>query len=347
MRLDRSNLGSHVSKSISILIPTLNAGRTLEACLASIAAQEYSRDQLEIIIADGGSTDKTLEIALRYRATICPNPLKTGEAGKAVALKQATGEIVAFVDSDNVLPQPDWLTRMVEPFDDPEIAGAEPVEYTWRPTDRFITRYGALMGMGDPLCLFLGNYDRYSLLTRRWTDMPVGVQDCGGYLRVTLDEQHLPTIGANGFLVLRSSAMAACAGAEYVFDIDLVHEILRQDRCKFAKVKVGVVHIFSGNVQTLVRKQLRRVNDYYYYNRSNLRRYPWKNMNRAGLFKFIAYCLLVIPLLTQSVIGYVRRRDRAWFFHPVACWITLVVYAYGTLRGLFVARPQDRTGWSQ
>lgn len=334
-------------KSISILIPTLNAGRTLGACLASIAAQDYARDCLEVIIADGGSTDETLNMARQYGATIVPNPLKTGEAGKAAALKQATGEIVAFVDSDNVLPQADWLTRMVEPFDDPEIGGAEPIEYSWRPTDGFITRYGALMGMGDPLCLFLGNYDRYNLLTRHWTDMPVEVQDCGAYLRVTLDERHLPTIGANGFLVRRAAAAAACANGDYIFDIDLVHEMLRQSRCQFAKVRVGIVHIFSGNVQTLIRKQMRRVNDYYYYNRSKLRRYPWKSMNRVGLLKFVAYGILVVPLFVQSIIGYTRRHDRAWFFHPVACWITLVVYAYGTLRGLFVRRPQDRTGWSQ
>ncbi len=44
--------------------------------------------------------------------------LKTGEAGKAVGMKQARGEIIALIDSDNILPSRDWLSFMVEPFHD-------------------------------------------------------------------------------------------------------------------------------------------------------------------------------------------------------------------------------------
>ncbi len=333
-------------RTISILIPTLNAGRVLRTCLESIAAQDYPRASLEIVVADGGSTDDTLAIARAYDAKIVPNLLKTGEAGKAAALKQATGEIVAFVDSDNILPQPDWLRRMTEPFGDSEIVGAEPIEYTWRREDGYITRYGALMGMIDPLCLFLGNYDRYNTLTGKWTEMPVEVQDRGSYLKVTLDGKRLPTIGANGFLV-RRDALVGCSVQDYVFDIDAVYELLQQGRCRFAKVKVGIVHLFSGDVRTYVRKQMRRVNDYFYYNRSGLRRYPWKNTPRGGVARFILYTVTMLPVLVQSLIGYRRRPDRAWFFHPLACWATLAVYAYGTLRSRFVLRPQDRNGWSQ
>ncbi len=69
-------------KSVSILIPTLNCARTLQACLASIAAQNYPPELVEIIVADGGSTDGTLDVARGYTDRIVPNPLKTGEAGK-------------------------------------------------------------------------------------------------------------------------------------------------------------------------------------------------------------------------------------------------------------------------
>lgn len=48
--------------TISIIIPTLNSAKTLKDCLASIAMQDYPKDKIEIIIADGGSTDGTLEI---------------------------------------------------------------------------------------------------------------------------------------------------------------------------------------------------------------------------------------------------------------------------------------------
>ena len=47
---------------VSIIIPTLNAGTLLDNCLASIAAQTYARDRVEIVIADAFSRDATRDI---------------------------------------------------------------------------------------------------------------------------------------------------------------------------------------------------------------------------------------------------------------------------------------------
>jgi glycosyltransferase involved in cell wall biosynthesis len=52
--------------NISVLIPTLNAASVLESCLKSIRSQNYPQEKLEIIVADGGSTDATVGIASNY-----------------------------------------------------------------------------------------------------------------------------------------------------------------------------------------------------------------------------------------------------------------------------------------
>lgn len=88
--------------SISIITPTYNSAKTLTSCLDSIKNQDYHGD-IEIIIADGGSTDSTLVIAQKYTDKIYLNPLKTGEAGKAAGVKQAKNEIIALIDSDNMV----------------------------------------------------------------------------------------------------------------------------------------------------------------------------------------------------------------------------------------------------
>jgi len=93
------------------VVPTYNSAKTLTSCLDSIKTQDY-QGNIEIIIADGGSTDNTLEIAQKYTDKIYPNPLKTGEAGKAAGVKHAKNEIIALIDSDNILPSRDWLSRM-------------------------------------------------------------------------------------------------------------------------------------------------------------------------------------------------------------------------------------------
>ena len=268
-----------------------------------------------------------------------------------MAVKHVKNDIVAFIDSDNILPCKDWLTSMVEPFKDHEIVASEPIEYTYRAEDGYITRYCALLGMNDPLCLFLGNYDRYCALTGKWTEMPHEEEDKGAYLKIEFDTKHLPTIGANGFLI-RRSVLDKCNIDDYLFDIDIIYEFLNSlspklsNRIRFAKVKKGIVHIFSGNIKTFARKQKRRIRDYLYYDSLGIRRYPW-NSNKIKLLKFVFSCLTIIPLLYQTIRGYKKHPDKAWFFHPLACWITLRQYGWGRIRGIFGVKELRREGWRQ
>jgi len=333
--------------SVSVVIPTLNSERTLESCLRSIAEQDYPSELVEVIVADAGSTDRTLEIARRYTDCIYPNPLVTGEAGKAVGLCHARHEIVALIDSDNILPDVNWFRRMVAPFADEGIVGTEPWKYTHRREDGMITRYCALMGMNDPLCLFLGNYDRYSYITKEWTGVPVdNLKDCGDYIKFDVRTDKLPTIGANGFMI-RRSLLQQCDVEEYLFDIDVIYELALKGERTYAKVKAGIVHVFSGSVWTFIRKQQRRIRDYRYYNELGLRKYPWRNLEKWRLAQFVVYSVLVFPLLIQALIGYSRKRDVAWFFHPVACILTLVVYGIETTFSLFMKQEYKRRRWSQ
>lgn len=331
---------------ISIVIPTFNSAATLPACLNSIMEQDYPSDKVEIIIVDAGSSDNTVEIAKKFTDQIYPNPLKTGEAGKAVGVKHAYGEIIALIDSDNILPENNWLKQMVVPFADPEISGTEPLYYTHRQEDGIITRYCALMGMNDPLCLFMGNYDRMNFITGKWTEMPVDEEDMGDYLKVGLNEKKLPTIGANGFLV-RKELLDKCSIEDYLFDIDVVYELVLQGYNKFAKVKTGIIHIFSGTLSTFIRKQRRRIRDYGYYEKMGIRKYPWSALSKGKLLKFIVYTVLVFPLLGQSVRGWIRKKDAAWVFHLVACWATLLVYGWGVVRNIMKSEEEDRNNWVQ
>ena len=339
--------------SISVVTPTFNSEKTLEQCLNSIANQDYPQELVEVIIVDAGSDDRTLEIAHKYTNRIYPNNLKTGEAGKAAGVKEARNEIIALIDSDNVLPEKNWFQRMVTPFHDPEIVGSEPLYYTYRKEDGYITRYCAFLGMNDPLCLFLGNYDRYSALTGKWTEMAHKEENKGDYLKIELQKRYLPTIGANGFFI-RRNALKKCRVNNYLFDIDVVYELLNLKNetnstksIRFAKVKTGIIHIFSGDLKTFARKQRRRINDYLYYRKIGARKYPWQNTSKSKLLKFILSCLTVFPLLFQTLKGYIKKPDKAWLFHPVACWLTLWEYGRGIIAGLISVRQFNRDGWKQ
>ena len=336
--------------SVSVVIPTLNAGRLLGECLAAIRDQDYPQVKVEILIADGGSTDDTRTIAKRFKANVFENPLKTGEAGKAVGVKKANNDLIALIDSDNILVDRQWLRKMVAPFTEPSIIGSEPLHYQYRPSDGLITRYTALLGMGDPLVLFLGNYDRYSTLTNRWTDLPIPFQERKGWIDVTLQPPLIPTIGANGTIFRRSflqPALLSTANDDYLFDIDLLAEVAAKTPVHFAKVKTGIVHVFAGTVAIFAKKQFRRVRDFLYYQRSGVRSYPWGKTNQWGRIAFILSCLTLVPLLAQALIGFSRKPDVVWFFHPIAAYVTLITYAYGYLSFQFDPTIASRAGWRQ
>ncbi|MBM3708316.1 MAG: glycosyltransferase family 2 protein [Actinobacteria bacterium] len=318
--------------SISIVIPTYNCGNFLNLCLDSIVSQDYPVELIEIIIIDGGSTDNTIEIAKKYTNKIFNNPLRTGEAGKAIGVKNAKNELIALIDSDNILPDKNWFIQMVQPFiEDNNIIGSEPLEYTYRKTDSYITRYCALTGMNDILCLFIGNYDRYCYLTEKWTDMEVSFEDKENYLILNFNYKNIkqiPTIGANG-TIFRKSFFQNLNIGDYLFDIDLIALKIycMKDDIYFAKIRNGIIHLFSGNIFTYIRKQKRRIRDYKKYKK--LRKYEWLKINNRGIIKFILYSLLILPLFFQSARGYFKKRDLAWFFHPVASFITLFIYCLG------------------
>lgn len=93
--------------AISVIIPAYNAEKTLESCLESVVANQFS--SLECILVDDGSTDSTLKICKtlesRYPSV---RVLTKGHSGLAntrnLGLQHATGAFITFVDADDTLP---------------------------------------------------------------------------------------------------------------------------------------------------------------------------------------------------------------------------------------------------
>lgn len=332
--------------TVSILIPTLNAARVLSACLKSINRQDYPAQKLEVIVADGGSTDKTLAIAEKYKARICLNPLKTGEAGKAVALKQAKGELVALIDSDNLLPSRSWLKKMVAPFIDPTVLGSEPWQFTYRKKDTLINRYCALLGMNDPYCLFVGNYDRKSVLSGKWTGLKMEEEDKGSYLKIKIEKGILPTIGANGTIWQTRVVKRALGKNKYLVDFEILYDLVKKRPFYFAKVKVGIIHLYCHQLKDFYRKQKRRARDFLFAEAKGSRKATYQRQASKQIY-FAASTLLAFPLFFQALKGYLKKPDLAWFFHPLACWLTLWVYGTETILAKIKKTEMSRADWGQ
>ncbi|MDD5005793.1 MAG: glycosyltransferase family 2 protein [Candidatus Omnitrophica bacterium] len=97
-----------MSERVSINIPTYNSGKTLEETLVSIANQTYKN--IEVIIIDSFSKDRTIEIAKKYGANIFT--ADSLALARKVGVENSSGKYIFLVDSDQTLDN-DTVERCV------------------------------------------------------------------------------------------------------------------------------------------------------------------------------------------------------------------------------------------
>jgi len=89
-------------KFISVIIPNRNGSATLEACLESVFASDYSN--FEVIVVDDASTDASVDIIKRYPCRLIKLERQLGPSvARNVGAKHSKGEVLLFIDADCVL----------------------------------------------------------------------------------------------------------------------------------------------------------------------------------------------------------------------------------------------------
>jgi succinoglycan biosynthesis protein ExoA len=108
---------------VSVIVPARNEADYIGACVRSIVTQQVSGD-LEVIVADGRSSDETAGLAREAGATVVDNPLRTTPAGLNAALAAARGDVIVRFDAHAVMP-PGYVEASVQALDEePGAVGA-------------------------------------------------------------------------------------------------------------------------------------------------------------------------------------------------------------------------------
>ena len=102
----------------SIIIPSFNEENSIGECLDSLLKQIVKN--LEIIVVDDGSTDKTASLVAQYskqnpRIKLLKNAHKGPGPARNLGAKSSTGKILVFVDSDMTFA-PDFIEKLVKPI---------------------------------------------------------------------------------------------------------------------------------------------------------------------------------------------------------------------------------------
>jgi glycosyltransferase involved in cell wall biosynthesis len=122
---------------VSIIVPTLNSESTIDECLRSVLELDYPKQLLEVIVIDGGSTDKTTELAKAHPVKFVYSRLNPPAAYNLV-LKDITNPVIGLVDSDAKVEK-QWLRKLVKHLGDSNVAGASGTVETWN-SDKLVPR---------------------------------------------------------------------------------------------------------------------------------------------------------------------------------------------------------------
>jgi glycosyltransferase involved in cell wall biosynthesis len=104
---------------VSVIVPCYNEEKTIRHLLSAVYRQTYPRAQIELIIADGMSTDRTREVIAEFQkehpdfqVTVVNNTTKTIPAALNQAIRESRGEIIVRLDAHS-MPMPEYVERCV------------------------------------------------------------------------------------------------------------------------------------------------------------------------------------------------------------------------------------------
>lgn len=106
---------------MSIVVPVVNEEASLERTLRSVAA--LSPPPVEVLVVDGGSSDRTLEMARHFPVNVLTSRQRSRAAQMQTGAQAAQGDLLCFLHADTWLP-PDAVEVMRQTLSDSRIAAA-------------------------------------------------------------------------------------------------------------------------------------------------------------------------------------------------------------------------------
>jgi glycosyltransferase involved in cell wall biosynthesis len=117
---------------ISVVIPTYNEEKNIERCLKAFEEQTIPREDFEIIVVDGKSSDRTTEIASKFADIVIQQVSKGVGGARNDGAKIAKGDVIVTTDAD-CIPYAEWLEVAQKHFEDENVVAVtgllDPFDY--------------------------------------------------------------------------------------------------------------------------------------------------------------------------------------------------------------------------
>jgi glycosyltransferase involved in cell wall biosynthesis len=302
---------------VSFIMPTLNAEAILENCLASIARQNYPRDRYEIILADAHSTDRTRDIAKKSGATVLDDDGKNMEEGKRLALRNATGEFIVFVDADNEITHADYIELAVKALEkNPQALGVESYYLPSPKMSSFCAYITHLLHISDPIAWLMSANPKLVARdgeTERW---------------ILPENTFSYPLGANGF-VFRRADLESVQAEENFQDTHVALFLMKKGKREWLRIAGrGVHHYYVQTLWGFVKKR-RRATVHFLRVQEEAKTNWMKEKPRVPLWLAAVYCVTFVGPIFHTLRGIFRNKDFRWLWHLPACLGSVLGNAWG------------------
>lgn len=321
---------------VSIITCTYNGERIIRDYFEKLFSQDYPLEKIEVIISDGGSTDKTQEIIDKYKKKylknirLVPNStkVKVGKGkGLDLASKKVTGGIVILIDQDNILFQKDWISKMVMILlNNPDICCVQ--SKLSAPEDSSSAdKYLNAIGIEDPFAVDFSLNSQVVLNPKKFRYNRIGE-----FYTYLINKKEFYYAGDNGFAIWKKIFFET---GGYTQDIDNFYRMaLSSKKYKVAITKnIMLYHKSSINLQHLLSKKGFYVKRYLVEN-YNGRCYYWFDLKKNSLgknlrfIKAVIFNLIFFPKLFKGIRMAIKEKKGFWMIHPIVTWLITFTYIY-------------------
>jgi len=299
---------------ITFNLAVYNEEKRLTRCLKSIRDLNYPQEKIEILLLDGGSTDKTPQIAKEYNAEIIFNEKKLPEPGFAKGYQAADGDYIVFMAADNVLYDKNWLKKIIQPFLDDKNVSASFSKVVNDEKDNIWSKY--LNEDTDPFNAFLfGNSSH--------PDKFKNIYQCKyknkNYVIYQYSVVDYPLIALAQGTTLKKGLFR---NQNTIYDdITPLIDIIKQNKDIAYVTNTGIRHYSLSGFHDYCRKFNKRI-----YNSLKTESYFSREKHNSFHRKikryiFFVYTLFVFPVVFHSIYLLFKKKKIYMLLHPIACGI--------------------------
>lgn len=322
---------------VTIMIATFNSEKLLPRTLDAIKMQTYPAELIEILVIDGGSGDRTREIASAYGCRILDNPKTEPVNAKLIGMREAKGKYLVTIDHDEVIRNKQSIENkviMLERHPECKVALSSgylcPHDYPR--LNQYISEYG------DPFSLFVYRFSKgygpFEKNLRKYYDIIVDETEGTVVSFDNMKKQPIFELCCMGTMIDREYFMnfdGVCSDGS-VF-VHLFYMMLQkgEDRVVFT-VRDPLVHYSADSLKRYFPKIKWRIcNNVHFADMaksgfSGRMNYGESIKNRK--FLFIPYTFFCIPAFLEGIYLAVSRRNPIFMMHLIFCWYTLIEIIY-------------------